>query len=188
MVQKKLLALTDIETTGLDPHVQEIIEIGLIIVDTTTLEIVEAWDEKITPRYINRAHPKALEVNGYSESLWQHAVPLERAIATYATKTKKATFCAYNVTFDWSFIEEAFRTTGVVNGMDYHRLDLLTMAWTELSNKGLNGLKLNNVAKFLGLPEEPNPHRAAQGVMTAYTVYKRLMEEKRALQGGQTGV
>jgi len=31
------------------------------------------------------------------------------------------------------------------------------------------------VAKYLGIPEEPLPHRGINGTMTAYEIYKQLV-------------
>jgi DNA polymerase III subunit epsilon len=168
------LAFTDIETTGLDVLTHEIIEIGLVVADQRTLAVIDELEIKIAPEHIELASQEALQVNGYRPEDWQNAVSLAQAMDIYAAKTAEAMFVAHNVTFDWSFIDMAFRLTGVRNRLDYHRLDILTMAWQKLRHSGLAKFNLNEIAKFVGAPGEPMPHRALNGARNAYEVFVRL--------------
>lgn len=174
-ILERPIAITDVETTGLDPAIQEIVEIGLVLVNQQTLEIMDTLDVKVQPEHLETATEFALKLNGYNPADWQNASTLQAAIALYSEKTRDAIFCAHNVTFDWSFILDAFKKTGVKNLMDYHRVDLFTMAWMKLRNSGLEKFNMNEVAKHLGIPEEPIPHRAINGTMTVYEIYKRLV-------------
>lgn len=174
-ILERPIAITDVETTGLDPATQEIVEIGLVVVNQQTLEILDTLDIKVHPEHLETATEFALKLNGYNKPDWQNALTLQAAISLYGDKTKGAIFCAHNVTFDWSFISEAFKKTGVKDQMDYHRIDLFTMAWMKFRTSGLEKFNMNEVAKYLGIPEEPMPHRAINGTMTAYEVYKRLV-------------
>jgi DNA polymerase III epsilon subunit-like protein len=170
------LAFTDIESTGLDVLTHEIIEIGLVVADQRTLAVIDELEVKVRPDSIELASPEALKVNGYRPEDWQDAVSLGEAMSVYAVKTAEAIFVAHNVTFDWSFIDMAFRLTGVRNGLDYHRLDILTMAWQKLRHSGLAKYNLNEIAKFVGAPGEPMPHRALNGARNAYEVFIRLAQ------------
>ena len=123
------IAITDVETTGLDFAIQEIVEIGLVVIDQQTLEILNTLDVKVKPEHIETADDFALKVNGYNKTDWKDAITLKEAMSIYGEKTKGAIFCAHNVTFDWSFIFEVFKKTGVKNQMDHHRIDLFTMIW-----------------------------------------------------------
>ncbi|MBI2109354.1 MAG: 3'-5' exonuclease [Parcubacteria group bacterium] len=174
-ILERPVAITDVETTGLDSTIQEIIEIGLILVNQQTLEIMDTLDIKVRPEHLETATEFALKLNGYNAHDWQNALTLQAAMQLYGEKTKDAMFCAHNVTFDWAFIFEAFKKTGIKNAMDYHRVDLFTIAWMQLRGSGLEKFNMNEVAKYLGIPEEPMPHRAINGTMTAYEIYKRLI-------------
>ena len=176
-ILERPIAITDVETTGLDEIIQEIIEVGLVLVNQQTFEIIDTLDVKVWPEHLETATEFALKLNGYNAANWQNALTLQTAMVLYSKKTKDAIFCAHNVTFDWSFILEAFKKTGVKNSMDYHRVDLFTMAWMKLRNSGLEKFNMNEVAKYLGIPEEPIPHRAINGSMTAYEIYKRLVSD-----------
>lgn len=166
------LAITDVETTGLDAHIHEIVEIGLLVVDQRSLKILDRYEVKIRPTDLKRANKKALAVCGYNEREWRNAVELEVAMRIYSEKTKNAVFAAHNVFFDWSFIARAFQKTGTDDLLDYHRVDLFSVAWAKLP--GLEKYNLEALCRRLNIPPEPKPHRAMNGTKTAYTVLKRL--------------
>lgn len=169
------IAITDLETTGVDPRYHEIIEIGLLVVEQHSLQIVDTLDVKVRPQHIETASETALLLNGYNEAHWKNAWDLREAVSLYGKKTSDAIFCSHNVTFDWSFMHEAFRMTEIENRLDYHRLDLFTMAWASLWKLDLQTFNLNNIAAYLGVEEEPIPHRAINGARTAYEVFRRLL-------------
>ena len=173
--RERPLAITDVETTGLHPDKHEIIEIGLVLADQKNGNILDTLDIKIKPSHIETASPRALEINGYKPEDWTRAISLQTAMKKYATKAKNGLFCAHNITFDWGFIEKAFQTTGASHSMDYHRIDLLTIAWRELGPKGLDRLNLNSIAEFLGVPPEPKVHRGINGAMTEYLILKKIL-------------
>ena len=169
------IAITDVETTGLDFAIQEIVEIGLVVINQQTLEILDTLDIKVKPEHIETADEFALKLNGYNETDWKNAITLKEAMSIYGEKTKDAIFCAHNVTFDWSFISKAFKETGIKDEMDHHRIDLFTMIWMKFRTSSFEKFSLNEAAKRLGVPEEPMPHRAINGTMTAYEIYKKLV-------------
>jgi DNA polymerase-3 subunit epsilon len=169
------LAFTDVESTGLFADRHETIDIGLVLADQRTLEIIDRADLRVKPEHIETASPRALEINGYNQRDWADAMSLGEAMAVYGPATQGAVFAAWNVTLDWSFIAAGFRKTGVENLMDYHRIDLWTLAWSKLKDTGLASFSMKDVAPFLGIPEEPSPHRGVNGAMCAYEVYRKLM-------------
>jgi len=168
------IAITDIETSGDIFTENEILEIGLVLVNSKTLEIIDTLNVKVKPEHIENAVPAALERNGYKEENWKEAVSLKEAMEQYASKTKDAIFYAYNVSFDWGFMNEAFRKTGVKNLMDYHRIDLMSMVYLKFRDQ-LNSLSFNSISKLIGIPEEPMPHMALNGAKQAYYLLKSLL-------------
>jgi DNA polymerase III epsilon subunit-like protein len=167
------LAVTDLETSGDIPGMHEILEIGLIVCDPKTFEIFDTMNMKIKPEHIENAVPAALERNGYKKENWTEAVSLKKVMEIYSEKTKDAVFYAYNVTFDWGFILDAFKQTGIKNNMDYHRFDIMSMVFQKF-NKNMDGVSLNIASKLLGIPEEPIPHNALNGAAQALEVLKKL--------------
>ncbi len=99
-LHERTLAFTDLETSGDVFGKHEILEIGLVVVNQKSLEIIDTLNIKVKPERIENAVPAALERNGYNAHSWKDAVALSRAMQEYAEKTKGAIFCAYNATFD----------------------------------------------------------------------------------------
>jgi len=179
------LAFTDLEMTGLDifrvvdgvfQPWHEICEIGLILADHRTFKILDTLDLKVKIEHPERLTPEAQKVNGYREEDWKEAVSLKEAMEIYNQKVVGAVFAAHNVTFDWGFLEVAYALTGLKSSMDYHRIDLLTNAVGALKAKGYEReqYRQTKLAEFLGLQPEPMPHRAVNGAMSAYEVYKAI--------------
>lgn len=169
------IAFTDLEFTGDVFSLHEIVEIGLVVVDQKNFKVLDELSVKVKPEHIETGLPVALAANGYNEEDWKKAISLKDAITQYADKTDGAIFCAYNATIDWGFMNEAFLRTGVGDKMDYHRLDVLSMAWAKLRDKDCMGWRLHQMAEYFGLPQEPSPHRAINGAKLALEVYKKLL-------------
>jgi len=172
------IAVTDIETTGLDADVNEILEIGLVVFDDTNFEILDTFEIKVKPEHPEIHHPKAFEMNGYNEADWKDAVPLSVAMQTYQQKIDGTIFCAHNMNLDYSFIKKAFVRCGIeIERMfDRHQIDLFTVAWAKIPHDRMEKWHLPYICRYLGVPEEPKPHRGKNGATTAYEVYKKLMQ------------
>lgn len=166
------LAITDIETTGLDAAVHEIIEIAVLIVDQNTFRILDRYHARVRPEHIRTGAAKALQVVGYSAKAWKQAVTLETAMEVYAKKAHDAVFCSYNVFLAYSFMDAAFKYAGVEDPTDYHRLDLFTLAWSRL---GMTSLNLDGICKRLDIEPEPTPRRAMDGALKQLEVLKALL-------------
>lgn len=171
-----IIALIDCETTGLDPEVHEIIEIGLVVFDSRTGHILDEWDIKVKPERPDDGSPQAYEVNGYDPVEWESAATLEDAMQQLVERTDGAAMMAFNVTFDLSFLQAAFKKTGIVDKMARHHLDLLTLAWMKIPHSRIQRWSLKNVCTYLGIEPEPAVHRGANGAKKAHEVYKALME------------
>lgn len=166
------IALTDIETSGLDASVHEILDLALLVVDHRTLQVIDRYETRIKPRRIKSAAKKALEVVGYSSRSWRNAIELEPALTIYSQKAKDAVFCSYNVFLAYSFLDTGFKESGVEDPTDYHRLDLFTLAWSRL---GVASLNFDEICKKLDIQPEHPPRRATQGVAKQLQVLRALL-------------
>lgn len=169
------LAFTDLETTGMWPPEGEIIELGLVLVDAHSLGFLDRLNLKVKPQHIATAHPEALRVNGYSPNQWRDAVSLDTALRQYIEKAKGAALCAWRVAFDFAFLQAAMHDTGLLpEGHQTTQLCVYSMAFHALHKKNIRPFRLKTVAQFLGLPPEPEPHRAINGAEQAFEIYKKL--------------
>lgn len=179
MLQQSL-AFIDVETTGLDRDLHEIIELGVVIarMKDGVLTVIDEFDVKIQPEHIENAEPAALRVNGYDPADWLFAVTLEEAMKTFAEKTEGAIFVAHNVTFDYGFIDSAFKKTSAVNKMHYHKLDTIALAFGILhTNDDIGKLSLRALCEKYEI-ENKRAHSAFADAYATYEVFKKLMNLK----------
>lgn len=169
------IALTDLETTGLDSDQHEIIEIGLIVFDSETFTIEKTFETKVKPLHPETGHPKAFEVNGYNALEWEDAPSLEEAMLLYVVAAENASFCAHNMIFDYSFLSAASKKTNIPLPFGKHKIDLLTLAWTKLHNQ-TSKFNLKHLCGYLNIDPEPDMHRALNGAMSGYHVFRRIMQ------------
>ena len=179
-MRKHNLAFVDIETTGFLPGEHEMIELGVVLVrqigdEGKEFEVIEEFEMKIKPEHIETANPQSLKVNGYDPAQWIFANTLTEAMKVFGAKTRDAIFVAHNVTFDYSFIEKAFETTGVVNEMFYAKLDTISMAYAKLhKNPRAEKFRLQKLCEFFGI-ENSKAHTALADARALFEVYKKLM-------------
>lgn len=166
------LAITDIETTGLDAAVHEILELAVLVVDQKSLKVRGQYHTRVKPVRIRTAAARALEVVGYSSAAWRNAVDLETALTVYSEKAAGAIFVSYNMYLAYSFLDTGFKTTGVEDPTDYHRLDIFSLAWSRL---GPGPANLDSICKRLGIVPEPTPHHAMDGALKQLEVLKALL-------------
>lgn len=174
------LAFVDIETTGLDNTTHEIIELGVVVAKMKEGELVvtDELNLKIQPKNIANADAQALRINGYNDADWLFAVSLEDAMKEFAKKTEGAIFTAHNITFDYGFIENAFKKTGIENKMHFHRLDTISLAFGILhTNDDIGKLSLRALCEKYGI-ENKKAHSAFADAYATYEVFKKLMNLK----------
>lgn len=166
------LIITDIETTGLNHRENEIIEIGALKVHQQTLQVLDEFERKtifLKPELFTES---AKRVNGYKKEDWENAIYLPEAIINYSDFGKDGIFVAHNVTFDWSFIEEAFYKFSIDNKLDYHRIDLPSIIWA--ISEPMDRFSLDAVCEKLGIPKEEKPHKAINGAKQILKVLRKL--------------
>ncbi len=173
MTAGKYIAVTDLETTGLDAGYHDIIEVGLCLLAPRTLKTVAELSLKVKPLHPGRIDHYASKINGYNSEDWREAVGLRSALKKYAELTQGAVFAAHNAKFDWSFIQNGFCTTGVEHSLHERYLCTMWLAWNKFAPHGLEHRSLKEVCRFLHMPPEPKVHRAINGARLAAEVLRR---------------
>ena len=182
-MKKHNLAFIDLETTGFDPVENEIIEIAGLIAKQVPqtgrgakLEVLGEFEYKIKPERLETADPEALRINGYNELEWMFAPNLAQVMKDVAGKTEAATFVAHNLTFDWRFLNEAFKKTGVKNKMHFAKIDTLSLAFGKLYHKPeVDKFSLKALTEYFGIKNN-HAHTALADVRAMFEIYKKLLE------------
>lgn len=167
------LLITDFETTGLDPLVHEIVDIGAILCDAESLDICAEFQCRVKPEHPELCSTIAAAVNGYNEKDWVNAVNLDEAFNGFRTIASQAVFTAHNVCFDYGFYTAALRKLNLKCNMNYHRLDVGSMGFPLIQPYLLS---LDKIRLVLGINPEPAPHTGIQGARAEYEVLKRFRE------------
>lgn len=173
------LAITDLELTGIDPALHEIIEFGLVLMDQCTLEILGEWETKVKPQHIKTANPESLAVAGFDERAWNNALALDDALDAYLRRAKGSVFAAWGA-IDWMFLWRAMQEKNI-DPKDYfykHPKDLWSAAVEHftgaIEQSGTEHPSLSWFSTQLGVPKEPEPHRAINGARAAALIYQKL--------------
>ena len=169
----------DLETTGTNPDVHEIIEIAAVLRGIDRQEIGR-FEAKVQPMRIEVATPRALEVNGYTPERWAGATTIEAALdqlhALAAAADVEPVLAGHNVGFDKAFLARALDrdTTGNPLPVDYHAIDTASLAWPLCAAGRIDGISLAKVCMFFGISNE-GEHGAMRDVERAIAVYDALV-------------
>ena len=141
----------DLETTGLSPTGDDIIEIGAVKVQRG--KITDAFSEFVNP---GREIPANItELTGITGAMVEDAPSITQILPRFMKFAGDGCMVAHNASFDMAFVREACRKQGIP--IENTVLDTLELARAMFPE--LNRHKLNIVAKHLGVSLD-NHHRA----------------------------
>jgi len=159
----------DIETTGLDPKTDKIIEIGAVKVRDG--EIVDTFQSFVNP---GRMLPeKIVELTGICDKDLVDAKNIEEVIPRFLEFSGEDKLLGHSVLFDYSFIKKA-----VVNMDGKNKYEKLGIDTLKISRKHLAALesrRLSYLCSYYNI--EQNAHRALGDAMATHLLYQRLLEE-----------
>jgi DNA polymerase III alpha subunit (gram-positive type) len=177
-----LLAIVDVETTGLFAGYHEMIDLGLVMTDLDG-RVVDSLFIHIQPEHPERLSEGARRVNGFDAAKWRQMHALTKTVAVDSiisfhrrvAGNKPVLLVAFNSQFDAAFLDHLFRSRGTTWRTLYHYfvLDIPSMAWA-LGYRDLTGAAL---AKRLGVADEPrvaDEHTGITGAMLNVRIYQAL--------------
>jgi len=185
------MIILDVETTGVKAEKDSIVSIGAVEYENPTNQFyIECRiADDIIP------HPKALEVNGFTEEqLRDPSKPsLKEAVYQFIHWTNNIldlTLAGENPSFDRDFIRAATDKFGTYNPFGFRTNDLQTLTYAHHKKRGIpillnnrrTNIDLNFTLTYVGLPTEPNPHNALTGAKMEAEAFSRLMEGKNLLK------
>lgn len=165
----KNFVAVDVETTGLNPSIDRIIEIGatrFVRQEKGNYIAEESFQCFVNPHV--RLSSKIQELTQITnEMIEQEGLEPREAIEKLADFVKDSVLCAHNALFDLGFLRyEGFRVPGEsdvkikFNQPIVDTVELARYVWNEGQRKGkLNNLRLNTVCEYLNIPLASH-HRA----------------------------
>lgn len=169
------MVFLDTETTGLKPGKDkgEIIEVAVIVEDTSGL--VRRWSTKIKPQHIETAHPKALEVNGYTPEKWAYAVAPEIAAQQLLFLLNDSVLVGHSVQFDIKFLDHLFAENNMsFRASELPYIDTKALADRQLKSRGLKSASLVSCCDFFGW-DRSKAHTAEVDTENCRRLYYKLV-------------
>jgi len=158
--------VVDLETTGLDPKKDKIIEIGAIrIIDG---EIAEVYDTFVNPG--SRLSEKVKELTGIRDEDLASAPYIEDVLPDFLRFHDGDCLLGHRILFDYSFLKRAAVNLG--HSFEREGIDTLKIARSCL--KDLPSKSLPSLCQHFGI--EYRPHRAVEDARATYLLYRKLWE------------
>jgi DNA polymerase-3 subunit epsilon/ATP-dependent DNA helicase DinG len=161
----------DLETTGLDPEQDAIIEIGIVRFQGD--DILDQWSSLVNPR--RRVPPNITDLTGITQNDVDEAPTLLQVRSKVAQIVGSDCLVAHNAPFDLAFLSR--------NGLckSNPALDTLELATVLLPTAGRYGL--SSLAKHLEIPSPPgmHAHRALSDALVTAGLFRVLAEEAESL-------
>ena len=157
------LVAIDLETTGLDPLKDAIIEIAAVRFSGTRVEA--EWTSLINPA---RAIPNLItQLTGITNDMVRNAPPIKAVIQELADFIGDSPVVGHNVQFDLGFLRKN-GILGLAEPIDTYELAAVLMPTASRYNLG-------SLGQILGILI-PNSHRAMDDARLAHAVYVQLYE------------
>lgn len=158
----------DIETTGLSPEKDKIIEIGALKVKDG--KIIDKFSKFINPGF---SIPENItNLTGISDDMVADAKSEEEVVSEFVEFTKDYILLGHNIMFDYSFTKVAAKRLG----LSFEKLGLDTLAISKKVLKELQSKSLGNLCLYYGI-ENKRAHRAYEDARATALLYVKLTNE-----------
>jgi len=165
MLQNYIVA--DLETTGLDPKIDKIIEIGALKIQNR--EIVGSFSKLVNPG--RKLEERIVEITGICDEDLREAPYIEEVLPEFFSFAEENVLVGHSILFDYSFLKKA----AVNQKFDFERQGVDTLRISRRHLPHLESRSLPYLCKYYGIPHQP--HRALSDVEATYALYQRLEKE-----------
>jgi len=166
----------DVETTGLIPGYNEVTELGFVH------EEMGNWSVRVRPRFMDRAHPRALEISGYNEKDWADAPFIVDVWDKLCLWLEDAIIIGHNVAgFDLPMMHGEARMKALSSDrISRSWEDTLGLAMTHLVPRGLKRVSLGACCDHFDISNE-GAHHALEDALRCKQVYERITNSQQEL-------
>ena len=156
----------DIETTGLNPAEDKIIEIGMAKISDG--EIVDSYSTLVNPGI--RISERITMITGITDDMVEGKPAIISDIVDF---TKDMPILGHNVIFDYSFIKKA----AVNSGLDFKKSGIDTLKLSRRLLPEVPHKTLEYLCGYFGI-DAGNSHRAYDDALSAMKLYEKLHQIK----------
>jgi len=184
------MIVLDIEASGVDEVKHSILSVGALDFDNPKNQFYEecrVWDG---------AHidDEALAINGFTrEQAVDHSKQTDEDLLKHFIEWSKTikdhTFAGQNPSFDRDFLHRACDRYHLEWPFAFRTLDLHSVCYTHMIKRGIkppvaenrSDLNSDKIMKYVGIPEEIQPHNALNGAKIVAEALSRLFFNKNLL-------
>jgi len=161
-------AVIDVETTGLDPLRDRIIEIGIVLIE----------DNEEISRYSHFLNPgkpvpgNITSLTGITSDMVASAPCFEKVAHQIDELIQGYTLVGHHVHFDYSFMKNEMKMAGI----SFSRKTLCTAELSRLIFPGRKSHSLKSLGRYFGVQNQ-NPHRALPDAVVTAQIFLHISEK-----------
>lgn len=162
----------DLETTGLDPKRDRIIEIGAVKVEQG--KVTGEWETFVDPH--RKLEKRIVELTGIRDEQLAGAEKISEILPELFAFLGDHVLLGHSVLFDFAFLKKA----AVNERLTFERQGIDTLRIARKYLKDLESRSLESLCKYYGIPH--NAHRALADARATASLYWKLLEEFYAVE------
>ena len=155
----------DIETTGLNPAENEIIEIGALKVREG--KVAERFMELVRP--LSPVSPSITALTGITNQMVSSARSRHDVISDFLAFCGEDILIGHNVSFDYSFV----KTSAAAEGLNFEKSGIDTLKIAQKVHKDLESRSLESLCRYYHI-ENRSAHRAYHDALATAKLYQTL--------------
>ncbi len=167
-IKESTYVVFDLETTGLNPKVDEIIEIGAVKIKNG--QIIDQFSTLIRPKH--PIPPKITELTGIQNTDVAKAPTIDEILSKFVEFCGTSPLVAHNASFDYGFLKGWAKKLNI----PLKATVIDTLAFSRAIIKDVKNHKLNTLTAYFGITLE-NHHRAVDDCKATGELFLRLLEE-----------
>ena len=160
-------ACIDLETTGLNPKTDKIIEIGIVKVEEN--RIVKEWETLVNPD--RKLEERIIELTGIRNEQLSSAPSIEEVLPQLLDIVGDSVLLGHSVLFDYSFVKKA----AVNRRLSFERTGIDTLKIARKYLADLESRSLPCLCRYYGISH--SAHRALHDAKATVELYRKLAEQ-----------
>ena len=157
----------DLETTGLEPKKDRIIEIGAAKIRDG--QVQETYSLLVDPRV--KIPERITDLTGSSDQMVEGQPFVEEAVTGLLEFCEELPLLGHNLMFDYSFVKHS----AVNMGLPFEKQGMDTLKIARVLLPDLESRSLQSLCQYYQIPQQ-EAHRALEDALTTFRLYERLRE------------
>lgn len=174
---RRRYAVVDVETTGLDPSTDRILQIAAVVVDEDG-EVVDTFDTVVRPESPSEYEHGAEHVHGITPDDVRNGMPLRHAIERLKQVSSNATFTAHNARFDLGFLAAEASRVGAEWSIDSDSVVDTLFLSRSLDQSREYSHRLTDLCERYGIARD-RAHDALSDAQATAQLLTKLLSESR---------